>query len=69
MEIACSNCRFYAPTAGPSEGGYCRRYPPVIVAEEHKDGGALSIRAGVWPMVASSAWCGEFVPSTESAKS
>jgi hypothetical protein len=57
----CRSCRFYAETAGPSEGGYCRRYPPVLLAAERRDEVAPDLRAGYWPMVAPGAWCGEFV--------
>mgnify|MGYP006961788877 CR=1 FL=1 len=47
MEMMCGKCRFYAPTAGPSEGGYCRRYPPVIVPEERGQGDGGDVRAQV----------------------
>jgi hypothetical protein len=60
MEAKCEDCRFYAPTAGPSVGGYCRRYPPVLLTAAQANGVAPDIRTGYWPMVAPSAWCGEF---------
>ena len=69
MEIACQNCRFFAATAGPSEGGYCRRYPPMLLSSEQTDEVAPDLRPGVWPMVAPSSWCGEFVSMSGLASS
>jgi hypothetical protein len=61
MEEMCRNCRFYSATAGASESGYCRRYPPVVPIAVQTEKVAPDIRSGVWAMVAPSAWCGEFV--------
>jgi len=51
----CANCKFMV-------GDRCRRYPPqVTVTHERDDGGLSWERAGTWPAVKPSDWCGEYV--------
>lgn len=48
----CLTCAFYQGEPG-AEAGYCRRYPPQIVASEE----------GEWsgyPMTSLADWCGEY---------
>lgn len=49
---ACGCCRFFLANEHDS-GGYCRRYPPVPIADE--DG-----LASVGAMTDAFEWCGEF---------
>ena len=61
LKASCQDCRFFGATGGQAQGnGQCRRYPPTIPNSPKADSIDLTLRTGVWPMVASGSWCGEF---------
>ena len=53
---SCASCRFFVPNQTDSVG-YCRRFPPVPVAEEE-------MTVSVFPVTDSADWCGEYVRIT-----
>jgi hypothetical protein len=52
----CAGCRFFirVPERLPEPKGECRRHTPTALLIEH------NWETGVWPVVADTAWCGEF---------
>ncbi len=51
MTVRCDDCRYWsAPPTGKTVGE-CRRYPPVVLAEQSDE----------WPWTGATDWCGEFV--------
>lgn len=48
----CSTCSFMQAEPG-ADAGYCRRFPPVVVAA---DGGEYS----AFPVIEHNDWCGEY---------
>lgn len=51
----CAACKFHKPNQ-TDEYGYCLRYPPKPHLDS-EDGAQVML----WPIVALSEWCGEFV--------
>lgn len=66
----CKDCKYWLERSTPSDGeGYCRRYPPFMIAEITSDTGYDSDRVQsvysygpntYWPEVKELDWCGEF---------
>lgn len=54
MDDQCLFCRHFRADADGEDVGECRRYPPVMIADE---GGEYS----AFPLVGEDAGCGEFV--------
>lgn len=52
----CSTCVFMQIEPG-ADAGYCRRYPPKVIAAEEGEYSAF-------PVVETADWCGEFVRRT-----
>jgi hypothetical protein len=73
MERICGNCAFYdragvreteqEPTAAPSPG-FCRRYPPTLVAPHSQTCGLRHTTAGFalaeFPVTCADDWCAEW---------
>lgn len=58
MKTICACCRFFAAVDDRYQKGQCRRHTPAprLVFDGHHDGSGV----GVWPIVSSKSWCGEF---------
>jgi hypothetical protein len=50
---ACQTCRFLLIESARDEIGFCRRYPPKLIASEEE----LNF---TFPVVAVDEWCGEY---------
>jgi len=53
----CTQCHFCRDYDRSDDAGFCKRYPPIYVADEAGD----TILTN--PVVSSSEWCGEFKPA------
>lgn len=66
----CQNCRFFAVAdTHQRDSGQCRRYPPTIPNTPNSEDAHLVPRTGVWPMVSSGAWCGEYQAGAQKTES
>ncbi len=54
---SCDRCVFFE--ADDDEGGFCHRYPPVLLAR-----GTKEIACFIFTEVNAMAWCGEFKAKT-----
>lgn len=55
-ERKCSDCIFFEPRE--QSGGWCHRYPPVIVNETYESGQSQTCQ--YFPWMEAKEWCGEF---------
>ena len=58
MKVICACCRFFSAIDDRYQKGQCRRRTPVprLVFDGRHDGSGI----GVWPIISSESWCGEF---------
>ncbi|MEY8688418.1 MAG: hypothetical protein AB9M53_00880 [Leptothrix sp. (in: b-proteobacteria)] len=65
MPSTCMRCRWYDEQSDETDDvhyGDCRRYPPVVVVEQHPDGSDETVPISQFPQIMAVDWCGEFSP-------
>lgn len=64
-DIYCHTCKYWIESSDDEFLGYCRRYPPVLLANDNiykpRKNMLVAMENFSFPITDSDDWCGEFV--------